>query len=346
MKYILCVLCLLAVLMFPVGASEIVAPEVPDDAQMLMPPEDIGLADRLSYLLQAGLQGAQPQVAPCIRLCGRILCAMLLLSMVHQVKGYSGKTVEIAGIFAICALLLGSTGSMIQLGTQTVQQISQYGKLLLPVLTAALASQGGSVSAAALCSATALFDAVVCSLICSLLLPMVSVYLVLSAVGAATEDDFLHRLRDLLKQIMSWSLKLMLYTFTGYISISGIISGAVDQTAVKAAKLTISGMVPVVGGILSDASETVLVGAGIVKNSVGIYGLLGILVVTIVPFLTVGIHYLLLKLTTVLGSAFASKALTTLMSDFSTAMGLVLAMTGSVCMIQLISIIYFLRGMS
>ena len=346
MKYILCVLCLISAMILPVGASAIVAPAVPDDAQELMPQEDIGLAERLHYLLQMGLQEAQPAVAPAMKLCGGILCVMLLFAFLFQIKGDGRGVVNLAGIFAVCMLLLGNTDTMIQLGIHTVQQISQYGKLLLPVMTAALASQGGSVSAAALYTATALFDAVVCGAISSVLLPMTYVFLVLSAVGAATEDDFLRKLRDLLKQIMSWGLKLMLYVFTGYIGITGIISGTVDQTAIKAAKLTISGMVPVVGGILSDASESVLIGAGIVKNSVGIYGLLGILAVTIVPFLTVGIQYLLLKLTAALGAAFAPKPLTTLLTDFSAAMGSVLAMTGSVCLIQLISIVCFLRGIS
>ena len=169
----------------------------------------------------------------------------------------------------------------------------------------------------------------------------------LGSIGIeATEDDFLRKLRDLLKQLMSWCLKLLLYVFTAFISISGVISGTADQTAIKAAKLTISGVVPVVGGILADASESVLIGAGIAKNAVGTYGLFGILAVTMIPFMTVGIRYLLLKLTATLASAFAPKSMNGLLGDFSTAMGLILAMTGSVCLIQLISIVCFLRGMS
>lgn len=346
MKQIILVLCLVAALALPASASAIVAPEVPDDVQQLMPPEDLDLGQRLSYLFSEGWRGAQPAVASGAKMCAKVLCALLLLAFLRQFEGASRRVVDMAGVFIICGLLLDSTGSVIQTGAYTVEQISQYGKLLLPVMTAALASQGGSLTAASLYAATALFDAVICGLICSVLLPMVSIILVLSAVAAATADDMLKKLRDLLKQLMSWSLKLMLYVFTGYISLSGIISGTADQTAIKAAKLTISGMVPVVGSILSDASETVLVGASIAKNAVGIYGLLGIIAVTIVPFLTVGINYLMLKFVSAVSPTFAPKSLTELLQDFSTAMGFVLAMTGSVCLIQMISIMSFLRGMT
>ena len=47
----------------------------------------------------------------------------------------------------------------------------------------------------------------------------------------------------------------------GYLTASGAIAGSADAAAVKAAKMTISRAIPVVGGILSDAAETVLAGA-------------------------------------------------------------------------------------
>ena len=74
-------------------------------------------------------------------------------------------------------------------------------------------------------------------------------------------------------------MKIVLYAFTGYIGFTGVVSGTTDAMAMKAAKLTISGAVPVVGGILSDASEAVLVSAGIMKNAAGVYGILAVLAI-------------------------------------------------------------------
>ena len=41
-------------------------------------------------------------------------------------------------------------------------------------------------------------------------------------------------------------------------SITGVISGTVDAAALKAAKIGISGAVPVVGNIFADATETIV----------------------------------------------------------------------------------------
>ena len=59
-----------------------------------------------------------------------------------------------------------------------------------------------------------------------------------------------------------YSTHLLLLAFVGYLTASGAIAGSVDAAAVKTAKLAISRAIPVVGGILADASETVLAGAG------------------------------------------------------------------------------------
>ena len=62
------------------------------------------------------------------------------------------------------------------------------------------------------------------------------------------------------------------------------------------------------------------------------------------PFLKIGIHYLILKLTAALCALFGAKRMTALVGDFSGAMGLLLAMTGSECLLLLISTVCFLKG--
>ena len=87
-------------------------------------------------------------------------------------------------------------------------------------------------------------------------------------------------------------------------------------------------------------------GAGTVKNAAGIYGFFAIIAIWIGPFLQIGVHYLLLKATGAVCSAFGGKAHTELIQDFSSALGLLLAMTGTVCLMLLISLVCYLKGVS
>lgn len=341
---IVSVLIVFALLTFPVSAAELTAPEVPQSAEELMPDHADSFGEGVWYILQEALSKIRPDLGEAATLCSGIIAIVLLVSIVHNLPGNVEKTINLIGTVSIAALLLSTTNSMIALGAGTIRELSDYGKLLLPVMTSALAAQGGITGSAALYTGTALFNAVLGSLISSLLIPMIYLFLVLCVANSAVGEDILKKMADFIKWLMVWCLKIVLYVFTGYIGITGVVSGTTDAATLKAAKITISGVVPVVGGILSDASEAVLVGAGVVKNTAGIYGIFAILAVFLSPFLRIGSHYLLLKVTAAICGIFGVKQTTELIEAFSTAMGLMLAMTGSVCLLLLISTVCFLKG--
>lgn len=320
------------------------APLVPGVGAAVMPEDTASFGNALWKLLQNALSALNPDLVEASRVCLSVFALVMLIALIRLFPGASEKTADLAGAAAIAALLLKSSDSLIRLSTATIREISEYGKLLVPVMSSALAAQGGITASTGLYAATMLFDSILSWFLSGLMIPGIYIYLAMATAKAATGDDLLKKLADFVKGICVWTLKTILYIFTGYMGITGVVSGTTDAAALKAAKLTISGAVPVVGGILSDASEAVLVGAGVVKNAAGIYGILALLAIFAGPFLRIGCHYLLLKVTGTLCSVFGTKRTTDLIEDFSSAMGLLLAVTGSVCLLQLITMVCFLQG--
>lgn len=344
MRKLVLLLFLLSYFAVPVSALDLTAPPVPEAGMELMPKDATSFLDGLTELLHNAMGKIRPDLLEASKTSAAVVSAGTALSILQSFSGNAKKAAAAAGVLAASSILLSGTGSLIQLGFDTVQELSEYGKLLLPVMTAAMAAQGGAVTSTALYTGTALFDMILSTLISRLLAPMVYLHLVLSISAAAVGEDLLKKMRDLIRQLVNWTLKTLLTVFTTYMSISGVICGTTDAVALKATKMTISTVVPVVGGILSDASETVLVSAALVKNAAGLYGIFALLAVFLSPFLTIGIHCLLMKITAAICSLLGSPQLTELTGDFSTAMGLLLAMTGSVCILQMVSTICFLKG--
>jgi len=323
--------------------AEFIPPTPPDSALELMPVTTESFGRDLWKLVLNALTAVQPELYAAAGVCVSLVAVSMLISLVSHSER-SKRAVAVCGAVSASVTLLGSARALIRLAAETVTQISQYGKLLLPVLTAAMAAQGGATSSAALYAGTAVFDSVLSSVISNVLVPMVYIYLALVIAGSAIKEPVIGKIKGVVKGGTAWLLKTILYIFTGYMGITGVVSGATDKHILKAAKLTISGMVPVVGGILSDASEAVLVGAELMKNAAGIYGLIAITAIWIAPFLKIGIQYLLLKFTAWICSVMDAKPVSDIAEGFSSAMGLLLAMTGSVCVLQLISAVCFLKG--
>lgn len=331
-------------MVIPVHATNFTAPVAPDAAINYMPDKTDNFGDGLLFVIQEAFRKIQPEFTEAVSVCVIVVGVTIAIGMLSCFTEKKDIAFHLAGTLIVSLLLLQPAKSLIRLSTQTITEISIYGKMLLPVMSSALAAQGGITKSAAIYTGTAFFNMLLSGLISEVLMPLTYIYICVAVVSRAFPVQVLDELRKLLKWLMSWGLKTALYVFTGYISISGIVAGSTDASLLKATKLTISGMVPVVGGILSDASEAVLVSAGLVKNSAGIYGLLAVTALWIGPFLKIGIQYLCMKITGGVCRMVGPKSIGDVISDFSETMGLLLGMTGAMCLIVLISTICFMKG--
>lgn len=344
MKKLLILILVFAFLAVPVSALEITAPIVPPSAADIMPEEPESFAEGLWQLIKAVVDKIQPEITDTAKVCLSVVAAGLMISVLQPMTGRGKGIAELVCTVSIALILMTPTQSFVKLGVETVEEMTAYGKLLLPVMTAGLTAQGGITKSAALYTGTAVFNTVLGNLTVKLIVPVINIYLALAIANSAIGDETLKKIRDLIKWCATWVLKISLYIFTGYMGLTGVITGSADAAALKVTKSTISLAVPVIGGILSEASETVLVGAAVVKNAAGVYGMLAILALCLGPFVRIGIQYLLLKFTAAVCSVFSTKQATELIGDFSTAMGLLLAVTGTICLMLLISTVCFMKG--
>ena len=336
---------LVILLALPVQGMEFSAPEPPEWAEEYLPKEADSFAEGLWNVLTAAAETIHPALHEGVKSCLRSLCAVLVLSMAAQ---FSAKktALELAGVAAVAAILLEPSAELMELGIGTAHELRSYGNLLMPVMASALAASGGVTASTALYVGTAAFDAVLSAAMTGLFVPMLKVYLALSIACRAVGEELLSKLRDLFRWCMEWVLKLTLYLFTGYMTITGVVSGTADAAAGKAAKIAISGAVPVVGGILSDATDAVLLSASVLGSGAGIWGILTVIAIFCAPAFGIGVRYLLLKVTGAVASSLGSGRSATLIGDFAGAMGLLLALVSTQAVLLLISSVCFLKGVA
>ena len=181
------------------------------------------------------------------------------------------------------------------------------------------------------------------TVISRLLLPLVYAYIAASAAAAAVGGRGLDTIAKMIKWFTTLCLIAIMTVFVVYLNLTKAFTGAADAAIVKAAKLTISGAVPVVGSIIANAAETVTAGASVVRSALGLTGVLGVLAVCLVPFVKVGAQYLLYLVAAMLSDAVADEALSGLVGRISGAFGMILGMLGSCTFLVMISIVSAIR---
>lgn len=332
------------------GADQ-VEQNLPQEAADLMGDRDVTDPSGFSGSLRGILSGAVEQSGGALRqgvaLCSQILAVVLLSALLRGLgSGLGEQAMAMAGVLAIGALCLGRVSGCFTQAARTVDAMTSFAGFLYPVLGTVTAATGAVGTSTALCGVTVAVCGVMAQVVERLFLPAISCYMALMVSDSALGDDSLKLAADTLKQLMTTAMKLCVLAFTAYLSLSGVISGSADSAAVKAAKLTISSTVPVVGSIIADASETLLVSAGLLRSGVGVFGLLGVLAVSIVPFLETGCQYLLMKCTAAMAGIAGEKQLSGLIGGMAAALGLLTALTGVCTVILMIGCVCFMKAAS
>ncbi len=345
------ILMLLFVLLLTVDAG---AAEIPGELREALPSgaEDILEIGELSAG-PAGLTGGldrilermQGSLGTILRQRVRGAASVLLVVALCGAVGsfYQGEKASLflpmVGALSVTVLTAGSLDSLIGLGAETIGELNLFSKALLPTLAAAAAASGAVTTATFQQVCTVFLVDLLLNLIHGLLLPLVYLYIGALTAASCMPENRLSAIAEGLKKAITWLLTSALLLFTVYLSVVRVVSGATDAAALKVTKAAISGVVPVVGGIIAEASETVLAGAGMLKNTIGIFGMLSILAACAYPFLQLGIQYLLYKLTAFLAGALGAPELCKLIDGLGGAFGLVLGMTGSCALLLLVSVL-------
>ena len=288
-------------------------------------------ATQLWNIVTDALSNANLALRSALFSAGKVLAAGILCAFASGAQEDPGakQPAQIAGAFAITALCTRDAQSMISLARETITKISDFTALLLPVLSSSLAASGGSVSAGTLLAGGSFAMSLLTKLASGVLIPLVYLYILLATAESATDGGGLGKIRELCGWLVRLSVKGLCAVFTAYLSLSRVLTGSADAMAVKAAQAAFSGMVPVVGSILSDASESFLA---------------SVLAMALMPFVRLGAFYLALRLAGAIGADAVSKAHAGLISNLASAMGYMLAIAASTLWMSLVSSACFLKA--
>ena len=227
------------------------------------------------------------------------------------------RFVPMAGALAITLTAAGDLQQMMGLGVETMEELDVFAKALLPTLSAAAAASGGAITAGTRQVATVFFANLLLSVIRKLLLPLLYCCITAAAADTMAPDHGLKKIGAGISKAVTWALTATMVVFTGFLTLTGAATGAADAMTVQMTRSAIATAVPVVGSIISEATGTVLAGAGV---------------------LNMAVQYLLYKLTAFLAGIVTQGALAELINALGTAFGLMLGMTGSCALLLLISI--------
>ncbi len=253
------------------------------------------------------------------------------------------ELLSIAACAAVVVMVTGSVDSLTGEMNTAIDRICTYARAALPTVYTACAMSGAVVSAGARYASVLLCLNIITELTCRLTLPLIYAYLALSISRSIYPNAMLSSAVSVAKWLAVSVMTALMMALSAYITLTGALSSATDAMAVKGTKTVIASLLPVVGGILSDAASVVLASADVIKSSVGVFALVGICALSLSPFLAIGVKMLLFRLCAAIASAVEGKHLSALLGDFASALGMMLGVLGSITIVLFISFMAAIR---
>lgn len=210
---------------------------------------------------------------------GGILAIILISAAVvsFDVKGSATASSLYATALACGAVISVPVFSVITAGVDAMKSAAVFMTSFVPIFAVIVATGGGAVTSVSMSSL--LLGAVqAVNYICSFaVMPLMGGYMSISLASSVSPLIGKTGIAEGLKKLGFWIMSLISTVFVGILSIQTAINASADNLAMRTAKFIVGSAVPVAGTALAEALTTVTASMGLLKASVGVYGVVALI---------------------------------------------------------------------
>lgn len=233
---------------------------------------------------------------------------------------------------------MSNFADIIKLIKDTIQNLVGFSHTLIPILITLMMTTGNITSASVVQPILLFLITFIGNIITTVLLPLTLVGTVLSIISKISDRVQIGKLSKYFKSTTVWVLGVTLTLFVGILSLEGTLSSSVDGITAKTAKVAVSNFIPVVGKILGDAVDTVIGCSNILKNAVGIVGVIIVIGICIVPIIKLSILMATYYLVSAVCEPIADEKIISLLSQIGDTFKILLAMLTAISVMLIIGI--------
>ena len=259
-----------------------------------------------SYLVRCFFAAVGLHWEDCLRLLLTI-AGLLLLSSVFSAARAAIKSEALGRAFSLCASLAMLTAILVQ-GYGMVEGVAAYFSNLnkltstaIPLIGVLYAMGGNVTAAAASAGGLTVFMTVLEEVVGRSILPFCGICLAFSMMASLDGGVRMGTLLATLKKQYTTLLTFLMMLLLAMIGAQTTLGARADTLAMRSAKFATGNLIPVVGGSVGELLRTVSAGVGYLRGTVGICGVL-LLLLMLMPTL---VQLLLYRFVWQLGASLA-----------------------------------------
>lgn len=283
------------------------------------------------------------KIKEALKVMGSILIIVLIHSVLKSISdNLNNKSVAQITYYVqyilIATVIMTNFSSIITLTKEAVGNMISFIQLLFPLLMTLMLASGSVVSVNLVQPIILFIINLISNIFQSIIIPIILVGTALAIVSKISDRIQIDKLSKFLKSSSVWVIGILLTIFVGVLSIEGTLGSSVDGITAKTAKAAVSSFIPVVGKVLGDAVDTVIGCSAILKNAIGIVGVIVVIAICITPILKLAIITIIYHLTAALCEPIADSKIVSLITQMADTFKILLAILCSISVMLIIGI--------
>ena len=215
-----------------------------------------------------------------------IIVNAILTSITDELENKSvSKIAYYVQFILIVTIILGNYSEIINMVKEAIDNMVGFTNLLIPILITLIITTGNITTATVMQPVIVFMISLIGNFIKNVAIPILLVSTALGIISQISSKVKVDRLAKRLKSSTIWIIGIILTVFVTIVSMDKTLSTGVDAVTSKTAKAAVSSLVPVVGKILGDAVDSVIGCSNILKNALGIVGVIIIIAISILPII-------------------------------------------------------------
>ena len=257
---------------------------LPSFKELIMPGGSFGMSD----LLQGLLKYFFFELLQSGKLLVSIVVLTVFSAVLQTLQGAFERTSISKVAYAICYLVImivaiNSFNVAIGYARSAIESMIHFMTAMVPLLLSLLVSIGSIATASVLHPLIVFMIHIIGTLIYTIVFPLLFFSAVLHLVSAISDKYKVSQLADLMRKIGIGVLGFMLTVFLGVLSVQGATGAVMDGVTIRTAKYVTGNFVPVVGKMFTDAADSVIGASLLVKNAIGLFGVLVLVLLSAFP---------------------------------------------------------------
>lgn len=282
------------------------------------------------------------QLLPDKKILVQVILLVLAASLFSNFTGMFGKG-ETGGIsfymvyLFLLTILMKSFGQMSRIISSGLEDFVFFMKALMPSYFLTVTAAGGVASAMIFYNMVLAVIYVIQVILLKLVVPGIHLFVLFQLVNYLHKEDILSKMAEFFKTILEWTLHTCVAVLVGMQVIQNMISPAVDSLKRDVIGKTATA-IPAVGNAIDGVTEVALGTAVLIRNCIGVVGILVLLLLGLPPIIRLGVTTLIYKLLAAVVQPVADKRMTGCLSTMGEGCRLLLRVLLTVELLLLITI--------